>query len=188
MIIVCIGDSLTYGYGVLKKQCWVEIIKQKAGIDILNKGINGNTTKQMSARLKVDVLTYKPTYAVVMGGINDLLQGNSAEVVIENIKEITATILKEEIQPILILPLPVNEIEKEKNLYPEADYLAVNEEVKKVGQALSEFAVQNGIQHIDLIETFIEEKEKYYLKDGIHITPSAHDLIAKKVYTKLKIL
>lgn len=187
MKIVCIGDSLTYGYGVSQKQSWVERIKQKSGVDVFNKGINGNTTKQISSRLTKDLLSYKPTYSVIMGGINDLLQGNRAETVIENIQSITTAIQKQEIQPILILTLPVNQHVKEKSLYLEADFSAVNKEVKKVRKALSEYAVQHGVAFIDLFESFMGQEEKYYLKDGIHITAAAHELIAKEVMNKLEL-
>lgn len=37
MKLVCIGDSLTYGYGVPSNACWVELLNKNLGWNTLNK-------------------------------------------------------------------------------------------------------------------------------------------------------
>lgn len=38
MKLVCIGDSLTYGYGVSSKSCWTELLKKHLNMEVINKG------------------------------------------------------------------------------------------------------------------------------------------------------
>ena len=59
--LVLIGDSLTFGYGVPKKDSWVYKLQEKYPYkNILNKGINGDTTSSMLTRYYKDVLIKKP--------------------------------------------------------------------------------------------------------------------------------
>ncbi|MCG8484577.1 MAG: GDSL-type esterase/lipase family protein [Clostridia bacterium] len=79
MKIVCIGDSLTSGYGVKKSEAWTSIVEEKYGIEMINKGISGDTTTGMLARFYKDVVEHKPMYVMLMGGINDLEMGRTLE-------------------------------------------------------------------------------------------------------------
>lgn len=59
MKIVCIGDSITYGYNVDYNQSRIHPAK-KTGYEIINCGINGDTSGGMLARFYDDVITEKP--------------------------------------------------------------------------------------------------------------------------------
>ncbi len=57
--IVCFGDSLTYGYGVLEKDIFsyqlsenLKKIYPKIPCEVINSGINGQTTREALARLQ----------------------------------------------------------------------------------------------------------------------------------------
>ena len=41
MKIVCLGDSLTYGYGVPQKDGWVSLAAQATGHTLVNRGVSG---------------------------------------------------------------------------------------------------------------------------------------------------
>lgn len=47
MDILCIGDSLTYGYGVGRPHTWCAIASQLTGHRFINLGVNGATTGEM---------------------------------------------------------------------------------------------------------------------------------------------
>ena len=47
MDILCIGDSLTYGYGVGRPHTWCAIASQLTGWNFINLGANGATTGEM---------------------------------------------------------------------------------------------------------------------------------------------
>ena len=73
MKIVCIGDSLTSGFGVFKDKRWTELMIKNHKLNIINKGINGDTTTGMLCRFFDDVLSLKPSLAIIMGGCNDFI-------------------------------------------------------------------------------------------------------------------
>ena len=47
MKLICIGDSLTFGYGVRPSQRWTRLCAQETGGEIVNEGISGDTTGGM---------------------------------------------------------------------------------------------------------------------------------------------
>ncbi|MBF8984295.1 hypothetical protein IZY60_12175 [Lutibacter sp. B2] len=75
MKIVCIGDSLTYDYGVNREEAWINLIENRYDVQILNKGINGDTTERMVSRFYMDIVRNNPSHAIIMGGSNDLITG-----------------------------------------------------------------------------------------------------------------
>ena len=44
MKIVCLGDSITYGFPFGPRVSWVAMLDQVLDAEIINQGINGNTT------------------------------------------------------------------------------------------------------------------------------------------------
>ena len=97
---VFLGDSLTFGYGVNKKECWVELIASTSEFNIINKGINGSTTIDMLARFDKDVISLTPRKVFIMGGTNDLLCNRSIlsiksniELMIKDLKLINSDII-----------------------------------------------------------------------------------------------
>ena len=52
MRLICIGDSLTFGYGVHLSQRWTRLCAQETGWELVNEGINGDTTGGMLARMQ----------------------------------------------------------------------------------------------------------------------------------------
>jgi len=83
--IVCIGDSLTYGYGVHAKDAWPYIVAKETGITVINRGENGDTTAEMLGRFYDDVILEEPEWVFLMGGTNDVMMGVSVDFVLENI-------------------------------------------------------------------------------------------------------
>ncbi|WP_311734730.1 GDSL-type esterase/lipase family protein [Clostridium chauvoei] len=65
---VFIGDSLIFGYGVPKNKNWVTKLNDALDFNIINKGINGNTTTDMLVRFSEDVISNKPKLIFLMGG------------------------------------------------------------------------------------------------------------------------
>lgn len=110
MRIVCIGDSLTYGYGVTRTAAWpalVSYIWQK--VEIINRGINGDTTDGMLARFEKDVLEEYPDVVFVMGGSNDIFFSRDIVSAKNNIAAMVFRCMHKNIEVILGIPLPVYE-------------------------------------------------------------------------------
>lgn len=73
MEVVCIGDSLTYGFCVAPADGWVPQVAKALGIHMINRGACGETTADIRRRFSQDVLFEQPDRAFLMGGANDVL-------------------------------------------------------------------------------------------------------------------
>ena len=105
--IICLGDSLTYGYPYGPKDSWVELASNATGLSIVNRGINGETTGDMLSRFAKDVVQKAPGVVVILGGTNDAWAGISASEVRKNMDTMTENALTAKIRPILALPPPI---------------------------------------------------------------------------------
>lgn len=101
MKIVCIGDSITYGYNVFPGETWIELSTQETGHNIINCGINGDTSGGMLARFYDDVITEEPKYVHIMGGVNDILCVNNLDIVKPNIMAMVSRAENANIIPVL---------------------------------------------------------------------------------------
>jgi len=99
LVIVGLGDSTTAGtpaflspleappngMGNPESQYGHWVTKAHPGWRFLNRGINGQRTDEMLSRFGRDVILAKPDVIVILGGVNDIFQGRSAESVCENL-------------------------------------------------------------------------------------------------------
>ncbi|MDR1160507.1 MAG: GDSL-type esterase/lipase family protein, partial [Syntrophomonadaceae bacterium] len=68
MKIVCIGDSITWGFPFGPEYSWVYQLEKSLEAEVINEGINGNTTSQMWRRFEHDVIKQRPSHVIIMGG------------------------------------------------------------------------------------------------------------------------
>jgi acyl-CoA thioesterase-1 len=79
--LVCLGDSLTAGYGATvpreedKSKSYPAYLEGKVAIPVINAGISGDTTAGALARLEGDVLSKNPRIVIINLGANDLDDG-----------------------------------------------------------------------------------------------------------------
>lgn len=107
MKIVAMGDSLTEGYPYTRRESWLTYLERELQCEVLNRGLNGNLTRNMAARFKRDVLDHDPTHASILGGTNDAYAGCSLADVSSNLAEMVAMCQERGIIPILALPIPI---------------------------------------------------------------------------------
>ncbi|MDW7668777.1 MAG: GDSL-type esterase/lipase family protein [Bacillota bacterium] len=189
MKIVCIGDSLTYGYRIRRSKTWINLSEKKLKINIENKGISGDTTGGMLARFREDVILKKPKIVFIMGGSNDIITGADLGVPQSNIMAMVHQARGNMITPILGLPtkIDVDEVIEEWSSF--ADYEKISEQINKYNNWLKRFSKAFEIDYIDF-NTFINrlsEKEVHsiYL-DGLHFNDKGHELMAKIFIEKIK--
>jgi acyl-CoA thioesterase-1 len=78
--VVCLGDSLTAGYGATipgvddKTKSYPAYLQKKINIPVVNAGVTGDTTSQALARIDADVLIEKPRIVIIELGANDLFK------------------------------------------------------------------------------------------------------------------
>lgn len=182
MKIICLGDSLTYGYGVARAVTWTALLSDGAdGPEVVNRGISGDTTGGMLARLETDVLAEKSDLVLLMGGSNDIFFGRDLAAAKCNMAAIVFQCMAHRRKVVLGIPFPV----LEKGLADQWKPFAGGEEVRRLlgeyGRWLVEFGREFGIPVLDLGEALPrEEKDRIscYL-DGIHLSPGGHRLVAE---------
>lgn len=85
MKLLCLGDSLTYGFDVRPDQSWTALVSAQSHIHIDNEGQCGDTTTGMVYRLhQFDLSRYDAFF--IMGGSNDILLGGELEKICQNMR------------------------------------------------------------------------------------------------------
>lgn len=88
MNLLCIGDSVTYGYDVAPQNRWTYILANRTGMQVCNEGLCGDTTAGMLQRLlSMNLMAYDAVF--VMGGSNDILQDVPLKGIETNMQQIT---------------------------------------------------------------------------------------------------
>ena len=72
--IIAFGDSLTYGEGASGGHDYPSLLSRHIGRDVINAGVNGETSRGALQRLQSDVLSQHPLLVIVEFGGNDFLQ------------------------------------------------------------------------------------------------------------------
>ncbi|NPV28340.1 MAG: GDSL family lipase [Firmicutes bacterium] len=108
--IICLGDSLTYGYPYGPRFSWVYYVAQKTGLNLVNAGVNGDTLEDMARRFERDVAAREPAAVVILGGTNDAFcRDISIAETLYYLKEMLRRAREKEIEPIIGLPIPVDD-------------------------------------------------------------------------------
>lgn len=159
MKIVCLGDSITYGFPFGPQVSWVSMLQQALGVEVINQGINGNTTTDMLRRFERSVLKYYPTHLIIMGGINDVICAESFDRISWNLREMIEKAQEAGIEVILGLPTAVDEPYWEKLIV-------------RIRQWMQEYAREHDLKVINFAAAFYDEngnlKSELLLADGGH--------------------
>ncbi len=81
------GDSLVQGVGATSGNDFVSVISRKLGVEILNRGVSGNTTRDGLERLQ-SVIDEDPGTVIILLGGNDYLRRISKTETFENLRKI----------------------------------------------------------------------------------------------------
>ena len=186
MKFACIGDSLTFGYGLDEGESWVSVLAEKTGETFSNCGIPGNTTAEMLARIWADVLVLQPEVLFLLGGTNDIFLGETVAVARNNICHMVELARRQGIEPVILTPLPVYAAMPHKTWFLDCDYAAVNAALKQLGQELMAYGGKEDIACIDLWDMVAKrsDPENCFLADGIHVNREVHREIAAMIKQK----
>jgi len=99
---------------------------------ILNRGINGERSDQIRARLQRDVIDAKPDYAIILAGVNDVYQGFPMDYTKQNLTLIYNPTLLEGIVPIAATILPYNSMSTQANV----SITRLNEWIKSTAKSM----------------------------------------------------
>ena len=183
--LVCLGDSLTAGYGatkpsvVDKSKSYPAYLQKKTGINtVINAGVSGDTTEDALGRVDSDVLFYEPDIVIILLGANDFLHfirvsttQNNLQTIIDNVKNgnrkiYLAKFYTDEMAASFIIPIPSGIVEQYDNMF-------------------KTLAESNNIELIEDIWTGVWGV-KEYMSDLIHPNAKGYEIMADNIYKALR--
>lgn len=190
MKIVCLGDSLTFGFKMTRENTWPRIVEKELNIKVLNKGICGDTTAGMLSRFRADVIDEQPTHLILMGGTNDLVFQLERSIIYSNIATMINQAYHYNIILIVGISIPiVPHIAKEYfNLAD--DFQRVNRELLLFREWILGFSSLINFETIDFFYEFYDPalmmgKESLYI-DGVHPTVDGNKKMAQLVLRSIE--
>lgn len=186
---LCLGDSLTLGYGVKPDENWVFLLNTPCST-FINKGINGDTTGGMLARFCADAVQEKPNYLFLEGGLNDLMAGLSETVPQANYYAMIHHAFHHNMIPVVCTCLPFIP-EAARGKWPEfTSFELVQERYGLLRRWLLEFCRAYDLLYVDFYGEFekilSQNPGKNFFLDGIHPTAEGHGIMADIVRSALK--
>jgi lysophospholipase L1-like esterase len=154
--VVMLGDSIT------EHGPWSELLK---GVSVINRGISGDTSHDVLARLD-EVVSRKPRLVVLMIGSNDLRLGIADDRIADHVEAIVRTLLNGGASVLMQSTLHVGPTGA---AYRNTDVTRLNERLRGIAARLS-------VPFLDVNATLapggvLEEK---FAWDGVHLTGAAY--------------
>lgn len=170
--IVCIGDSLTAGYGVQSSHRWSSLLSNELNIEVVNSGISGDTTSGMLVRFHEMAINHKPRYIIITGGTNDIWLNLPDNIIIGNILAMTRHAKYYNITPIIGIPTPffnLGDITTDESLF--IDIPSLSKRISSFQKILKQFALDDNQNIIDFT---LNMNPELFLKDGLHPNEKGH--------------
>lgn len=159
--IVFLGDSHFF------RIHWNELLNRN---DVANRGIGSDITEGYLARME-SVLNTEPKIVFIEGGGNDLDYNVPLDTIVNNIKNISFILKKQNVKPVL------NTVFLASKDYPQNDSNKYNKRIDSLNIKIHQLARAENLAIIDINWQLIEAgylKSQYARKDGIHLTSKAY--------------
>lgn len=194
MVLICIGDSLTAGFGVRLSQRWSSLAASASGWQIINHGINGDTTGGMLARLNGCLAAHPNTrgaqrpQVLIMGGSNDIFFSGTDQYARANIGAIAHQLISTGITPMIGLPIPVLPQFAPAHWAQVVDFQTAATRLEEYVDWLTRFSNGFGFSCVDFHSDFLRAdgtpRTELYL-DGLHPTAEGHQKMAERLLRHL---
>ena len=179
-----LGDSISHGganyipAGQLSCQ-W----ETYSAVPIKNLARSGDTTQQMLDRFDSDVLPFNPQVLVIMGGVNDIRTGASAEDVIKNLSALRDKCLANDITPVFSALTSMNPelIHKRGIFLTDGDWRAAREQVN--------LWIKSTPYFVDATEALTDEfgyLRAEFTPDGLHPALRGKKILGEAIGSYLK--
>lgn len=178
--LLCVGDSITFGYELSHTKKWTVLLEETLQVEVINCGVNGDTTAGMLSRFDNCLNRHTPTYVIITGGTNDLWFGLKDELIIANIFTMARQAKFQGVIPIVGVP-PATINLNELNFIGE-DYA---ECIRSFQNTLLNFCNEKEIVSIDFSK---EMNASHYMDDGLHINEAGQKIMmtnAKQLFAKI---
>ena len=168
--IVVLGDSLSFGLGAESNHGYVGVQK-RLGIEMVNKGVSGDTSKMALDRLQKDVLDLKPALVLVELGGNDFMQKVPTDETFANLDLIVQRVQSQQ-TPVLLIGVQSGLFgNKAAGRYRQ---LANQRHTGLVANAMGDI-----LTHADLKSDAIHPNDKGYEKMADQVEPELRRMLRK---------
>ena len=176
MKVICYGDSNTWGYDPRSwlgerygaDSRWVDILAEKTGWEIQNRGLNGRSIPREAVAFPADT-----GLLVVMLGTNDLLEGASPDAAARRMEQFLAGVNLGRDKLLLVAPPPV-----EPGAWVQEESLPAAS--AQLARSYRELAARLGIRFADAGAWGVT-----LAYDGVHFTPEGHRAFAAGLYKEV---
>jgi lysophospholipase L1-like esterase len=173
--VVFLGDSIT--------DIW-RLNEYFPDRDFVNRGISGQITGQMLARMESDVIRLQPTALVVLGGTNDIARGIALTTIEDNLAMLAELATYYQIKVIFSSVLPVSDYHKDVNPNYEQTRGRPLATLRALNDWLKTYCTKRSVTYIDYYSKLTDGSG--FLKsdlsdDGLHPNSSGYRLMAPVV-------
>ncbi len=178
-------DGLGLGYPNLVA---AEIGCKKPGeFKFINKGISGDRSTSVYARMYTDIVNLSPDYMSILIGVNDIWHGVSGNngVSPKRYEQILTMLFEDVLEKLPNIKIAVLEPFVLKGPATETEWEKFDTGVSAVAKIAKETAEKFGFIFVPLQDKFDElcktAPAQCWLADGVHPTPAGHEVIAKEL-------
>lgn len=173
--VVFMGDSITDGW---------RLNEYFTGKDYVNRGISGQISSQMLARMKADVMDLKPQAMVFLGGTNDIARGTPLTVIQNNIAMICDLADFARIKVILASVLPIHDYNMNVNPSFQMSKTRPPETIRNLNAWIKTFAENRKYTFLNYYDSMRDgsgQLRKDLAEDGLHPNATGYRLMAPLV-------
>ncbi|MCR4695084.1 MAG: hypothetical protein K5773_07195 [Pseudobutyrivibrio sp.] len=193
--VACVGDSLTYGSGVLKTRdtdCYPVRLQSRLGTshEVLNFGLRNACASKTGDLPYVSSEEYKaslesnPDMVLLMLGTNDAKVHNwDPEAYETGLKELVQTYQGLDTKPTVYILRSPYCFAKEGGAIAEYD-IRPDVVTNELGPIVDRVAADTGANVIDMYSYTCGEEDMY--TDGIHFNKDGYDYLASKIYHEIR--
>lgn len=188
MDLICIGDSLTFGYGVRRAQRWTTLAEEETGWTLHNYGVCGDTTGGMLVRLR-ELLRQLPGRAderrfLLMGGGNDIFFSGTSANARANMAAMAHQLFAAGEAPIIAVAPDLAGGEYPDNWSVLVNFRQAEQSMREYNSWLEHFCDAFGVRMLDFRRDFLNSagtpRHELYL-DGLHPNAEGHRVMAARV-------
>ncbi len=184
-------DSYSFGLGYPNLVVSELSFSHPGEFRFYNKGISGDRSTSVYARMYTDIVNLKPDYMSILIGVNDVWHGINGENGVEpdRYEQIMTMLYEDILKELPDIKIIVLEPFVLKGTATEASWEDFDTGVKAMAKKSKSLAEKFGFRFVPLQEKFDElcktAPADCWLTDGVHPAPAGHKLIAEELIKAL---
>lgn len=190
--IVGIGNSIVNGFPLKRSECFLSHIRSSTNHQVINKGVNGETSEDVLKRLTNDLISHYPDLGIIMTGTNDfILKKATPEDVCLNFSFMVKRMEENRIRPVLLTPILIDANMASRCWMQGAniDYKSVNKDLAGLANLMMEAFPKYTLNlQGEFREDMKNTKPEDIYVDGLHPTSKSHQAIGRIIINYIEAL